>query len=164
MVNCAAGHGQQRRQAVARRDSMAASQRIPMKTSKKSPKRKKSPEKIGACGGPWDPIAPPHEVTSQQSGLPLERNRGLSHTARRRLEPQAMAPSSKPQTVRQTVLIMEASRLHAPVKSEPVCGDHSPRRRYIRAVQSQAIARNPTLVDFAALWAPYNHTNRSRHI
>ena len=47
---------------------------------------------------------------------------------------------------------MEASRLHAPVKSEPVCGDHSARRRYMRAFQSQAklrFARNPTLVDFA---------------
>ena len=57
VINCAAGHGQQRRQAVARRDSMAA--RIPMKTSKKLRKKKKS-EKIGACGGPWDPISPPH--------------------------------------------------------------------------------------------------------
>ena len=25
----------------------------------------------------------------------------------------------------------------------------------MRAFQSQAIARNPTLVDFGALWAPY---------
>ena len=25
----------------------------------------------------------------------------------------------------------------------------------MRAIQSQAIARNPTLVDFGALWAPY---------
>ena len=33
--------------------------RIPMKTSKKSHKKRK-PEKIGACGGPWDPIPPPH--------------------------------------------------------------------------------------------------------
>ena len=41
---------------------------------------------------------------------------------------------------------MQASRLHAPVKSEPVCGDHSARRRYMRAFQSQAIARNPTVV------------------
>ena len=50
---------------------------------------------------------------------------------------------------------MDASRLHAPVKSEPVCGDHSAHRRERRAFQSQAIARNPTLVDFGALWAPY---------
>ena len=57
VINCAAWHGQQRRQAVARRDSMAASRRIPMKTSKKS---RKNPQKIGACGGPWDPISPPH--------------------------------------------------------------------------------------------------------
>ena len=49
---------------------------------------------------------------------------------------------------------MEASRLHAAVKSEPVCGDHSARRRYMRAFQSQAIARNPTLVDFGALSTP----------
>ena len=49
---------------------------------------------------------------------------------------------------------MEASRLHAAVKSEPVCGDHSAHRRDRRAFQSQAIARNPTLVDFGALWAP----------
>ena len=33
--------------------------RIPMKTSKKSRKKKKL-QKIGACGGPWDPISPPH--------------------------------------------------------------------------------------------------------
>ena len=34
---------------------------------------------------------------------------------------------------------MEASRLHAAVKSEPVCGDHSACRRYMRAFQSQAV-------------------------
>ena len=35
VINCAAWHGQQRRQAVARRDSMAAIREIRMKTSKK---------------------------------------------------------------------------------------------------------------------------------
>ena len=35
---------------------------------------------------------------------------------------------------------MEASRLHAAVKSEPVCGDHSAHRRDMRAFQSEAIA------------------------
>ena len=49
VINCASWHGQQRRQVVARRDSMAAIRRIPGKI-----------EKIGACGGPWDPISPPH--------------------------------------------------------------------------------------------------------
>ena len=34
---------------------------------------------------------------------------------------------------------MQASRLHAPVKSEPVCGDHSAHRRDMRAFQSQAL-------------------------
>ncbi len=35
--------------------------RIPMKTSKKSHKKEDpAPKRIGACGGPWDPIAPPH--------------------------------------------------------------------------------------------------------
>ena len=50
---------------------------------------------------------------------------------------------------------MEVSRLHAAVKSEPVCGDHSACRRYMRAFQSRAIARNPRLVDFGALSTPY---------
>lgn len=60
VINCAAGHGQQRRQAVARRDSMAASTpNSHVKTSKKCQKRKKR-EKIGACGGLGDPISPPH--------------------------------------------------------------------------------------------------------
>ena len=49
---------------------------------------------------------------------------------------------------------MQASRLHAPVKSEPVCGDHSAHRRDRRAFHSQAIARNPTVVDFGALSTP----------
>ena len=31
-----------------------------MKTSKNREKKKKNPEKIGACGGPWEPISPPH--------------------------------------------------------------------------------------------------------
>ena len=42
---------------------------------------------------------------------------------------------------------MQASRLHAPVKSEPVCGDHSAHRRDMRAFQRHAFARTPTLVD-----------------
>ena len=57
---------------------------------------------------------------------------------------------------------MEASRLHAAVKSEPVCGDHSACRRYMRAFQSQAIARNPRLVDFGALSSPYWGAGRAR--
>ena len=76
-VSCAAGHGQQRRQAVARRDSMAAIRRIPMKTSKMEQKRIVKTrasltahwhdkgadwreQKRKSCGGPWDPISPPH--------------------------------------------------------------------------------------------------------
>jgi len=51
---------------------------------------------------------------------------------------------------------MEASHLHAAVKSVPVCGDHSACRTYMRAFQSQAIARNPRLVDFGALSSPPN--------
>ena len=47
---------------------------------------------------------------------------------------------------------MEASRLHAAVKLEPVCGDHSAQKGTQRAIQSQAFVRNPTLVDFGALW------------
>ena len=50
---------------------------------------------------------------------------------------------------------MEASRLHAAVKSAPVCGDHSAHRRDRRAFQSQFFARNPRLVDFGALSTPY---------
>ena len=49
---------------------------------------------------------------------------------------------------------MEASRLHAAVKSEPVCGDHSAQKGTLRAFQSQAMARNPTVVDFGALASP----------
>ena len=49
---------------------------------------------------------------------------------------------------------MEASRLHAPVKSKPVCGDHSAQKGTLRAIQSQIFARNPTLVDFGALRTP----------
>ena len=50
---------------------------------------------------------------------------------------------------------MEASRLHAAVKSEPICGDHSARRRgTCELFQSQAMARNPTVVDFGALASP----------
>ena len=37
---------------------------------------------------------------------------------------------------------MEASRLHAAVKSEPVCGDHSARRRYMRAFPSKFGAKS----------------------
>jgi len=60
VINCAAWHGQQRRKDVARRDSMAASTpNSHEKTSEKSRKKEKM-AKIGACGGPWDPIAPPH--------------------------------------------------------------------------------------------------------
>ena len=33
--------------------------RIPTKTSKNR-KKEENPKKIGACGGPWDPISPPH--------------------------------------------------------------------------------------------------------
>ena len=49
---------------------------------------------------------------------------------------------------------MEASRLHAAVKSAPVCGDHSAHRRDMRAFQSQFFARNPRLVDLGALSTP----------
>ena len=59
VINCASWHGQQRRQVVARRDSMAASMPNSHETSTKSRKRKKS-SKIGACGRPWDPISPLH--------------------------------------------------------------------------------------------------------
>jgi len=45
--------------------------------------------------------------------------------------------------------------LHAAVKLEPVCGDHSAQKGTLRAFQSQAFGRNPRLVDFGALWAPY---------
>ena len=38
---------------------------------------------------------------------------------------------------------LEASRLHAAVKSEPVCGDHSAHRRDRRAFQSQALREIP---------------------
>ena len=41
------------------------------------------------------------------------------------------------------------------VKSEPVCGDHSAHRRDMRAFRVKLWARNPTLADFGALWAPY---------
>ena len=64
---------------------------------------------------------------------------------------------------------MQASRLHAPVKSEPVCGDHSPRRRYIRAFQSQARLRElphwwilgrcgPPILDIFDAFGPYTRT------
>ena len=39
---------------------MAARPANSLKTSKKSREKRKKSEKIGACGGPWDPIFPPH--------------------------------------------------------------------------------------------------------
>ena len=59
VINCASWHGQQRRQAVARRDSMAARPANSLKQVKNRQKEKKC-RKIGACCGPWDPISPPH--------------------------------------------------------------------------------------------------------
>ena len=46
------------------------------------------------------------------------------------------------------------SIVHAAVKSEPVCGDHSTRRRYMRAFQSPAIARIPHWWFSGAVGAP----------
>ena len=52
VINCASWHGQLRRQAVARRDSMAANARnSPSKTSKKPPKQEKKPKKSAPAAG-----------------------------------------------------------------------------------------------------------------
>ena len=59
VINCAAWHGQQRRKDVARRDSMAASRRTPMKTSKKSPKNRKNGRLPRAMGPHLPPARTP---------------------------------------------------------------------------------------------------------
>ena len=58
VINCASWHGQQRRQAVARRDSMPQVRRIPMKTSKNREKKKKIPKKSAPAAGRGNPSPP----------------------------------------------------------------------------------------------------------
>ena len=86
VINCAAWYGQQRRQAVARRDSMAAypanARNSLEKQVKNRPKKKKKPEKIGACGGPLlsisaRSVAPFSEFHPKAEAFVVNRSRGL---------------------------------------------------------------------------------------
>ena len=99
VVNCAAGHGQQRRQAVARRDSMAASTPNSHEKQVKNREKRKKLQKIGACGGPWDPISPPH-------GHPLgppRRPRG-PEAARRSGQSSTAPAGDRPSTITRALL------------------------------------------------------------
>jgi len=70
VINCAAWHGQQRRQAVARRDSMAASTPNSHENKvKNAQKRKNINRRLRRAGGPHLPPAwvPPRALASPQS-------------------------------------------------------------------------------------------------
>ena len=70
VINCAAGHGQQRRQAVARRDSMAARPANSLKTSKKSREKRKKIRKNRRPRRAVGPHLPPAWVPSRAPAPP----------------------------------------------------------------------------------------------
>ena len=113
-------------------------------------------KKIGACRAvrprlppAWIPArapAPPQRVAASSAGHSGAALATWEHVHRHFADAALLSPKMPH---------IPLAGQRSAVKSEPVCGDHRAHRRDMRAFQSQAIARNPTPVDFGALRTPY---------